>query len=123
MLLAFCSSPDDADDALQELFLRLGRNPSVLDSAKSPRAFLVVAARRIAIDNARKRSAEQRHSEHPEVFEALHPEAQAQANGDDLAAKIIEALGTLPAEQRRVAEAKLLRGKTLATIADEEGFP
>ena len=55
MLKAFCTCPEDAQDALQELFLRVGTNPSVVESAKSPRAFLIVSARRIAIDAARKR--------------------------------------------------------------------
>ena len=123
MLLAFCSNPEDADDALQELFLRLGRNPSVLENTKSPRAFLAVSARRIAIDHARKRASELRHSESPEAVEMLHPDASSAAPGDDLGAKILEALQSLPAEQRRVAESKLLHGKTLDAIAREEGVP
>ena len=123
MLLAFCSNPEDADDALQELFLRLGRNPSVLENTKSPRAFLAVSARRIAIDHARKRASELRHSESPEAVEMLHPDAPSAAPGDDLGAKILEALQSLPAEQRRVAESKLLHGKTLDAIAREEGVP
>ena len=123
MLLAFCSSPEDADDALQELFLRLGRNPSVLENTKSPRAFLAVSARRIAIDIARKRASELRHSESPEAAEMLHPAAPSAAPGDDLGAKILEALQSLPPEQRRVAESKLLHGKTLDAIAREEGVP
>jgi len=123
MLLAFCSNPEDADDALQELFLRLGRNPSVLENTKSPRAFLAVSARRIAIDHARKRASELRHSESPEAVEMLHPDPPSAAPGDDLGAKILEALQSLPAEQRRVAESKLLHGKTLDAIAREEGVP
>ena len=123
MLLAFCSNPEDADDALQELFLRLGRNPSVLENTKSPRAFLAVSARRIAIDHARKRASELRHSESPEAAEMLHPAASSAAPGDDLKAKILEALKSLPPEQRRVAESKLLHGKTLDAIAREEGVP
>jgi RNA polymerase sigma-70 factor (ECF subfamily) len=123
MLLAFCSNPEDADDALQELFLRLGRNPSVLENTKSPRAFLAVSARRIAIDHARKRASELRHSESPEAVEMLHPAASSAAPGDDLGAKILEALQSLPPEQRRVAESKLLHGKTLDAIAREEGVP
>ena len=123
MLLAFCSSPEDADDALQELFLRLGRNPSVLENTKSPRAFLAVSARRIAIDTARKRASELRHSESPEAAEMLHPAAPSAAPGDDLGSKILEALQSLPPEQRRVAESKLLHGKTLDAIAREEGVP
>ena len=123
MLLAFCSNPEDADDALQELFLRLGRNPSVLENTKSPRAFLAVSARRIAIDHARKRASELRHSESPEAAEMLHPAASSAAPGDDLGAKILEALQSLPPEQRRVAESKLLHGKTLDAIAQEEGVP
>jgi hypothetical protein len=53
----------------------------------------------------------------------LHPAAPSAAPGDDLGAKILEALQSLPPEQRRVAESKLLHGKTLDAIAREEGVP
>ena len=122
MLKAFCTCPEDAQDALQELFLRVGTNPSVVESAKSPRAFLIVSARRIAIDAARKRASDQRREESPEAAEAVHPSPVVVKNDADLSSAILRALADLPSEQRIVFEAKVLQGKTLAVIATEQSI-
>lgn len=122
MLKAFCASPEDAQDALQELFLRVGKNIAVVESAKSPRAFLIVAARRIAIDTARKRAADQRRHESPEASEAVHPSPEPARNDPETAAAISAAVRELPPEQRAVFEAKILQGKTLAVIAAEQAI-
>jgi RNA polymerase sigma-70 factor (ECF subfamily) len=122
MLKTYCASPEDAQDTLQELFLRVGKNPSVVQSAKSPRAFLIVSARRIAIDAARKRASDQRREESTEAAEAVHPSPVAPKNDGDLAAAISKALAELPPEQRSVFEAKVLHGKTLAVIATEQSI-
>ena len=122
MLKTFCASPEDAQDVLQELFLRVGKNPSVVESAKSPRAFLIVSARRIAIDAARKRASDQRREESPEAAEAVHPSPMAPKNDGDLALAISKAIAELPPEQRFVFEAKVLHGKTLSVIAAEQSI-
>ena len=122
MLKAFCTCPEDAQDALQELFLRVGTNPSVVESAKSPRAFLIVSARRIAIDAARKRASDQRREESPEAAEAVHPSPVVLKNDADLSSAISRAVADLPSEQRIVFEAKVLHGKTLAVIATEQSI-
>lgn len=122
MLRTFCSSPEDAQDALQELFLRIGKNPAVVESAKSQRAFLIVAARRIAIDIARKRSSEQARLESPESVEALHPAQESKKNDPELEAAISAVVQKLPPEQRAVFIAKIIQGKTLAVIAAEQNI-
>jgi len=122
MLKAFCTCHEDAQDALQELFLRVGTNPSVLESAKSPRAFLIVSARRIAIDAARKRASDLRREESPEAAEAVHPSPVVVKNDADLSSAISRAVADLPPEQRFVFEAKVLHGKTLAVIATEQSI-
>jgi len=122
MLKAFCTCPEDAQDALQELFLRVGTNPSVVESAKSPRAFLIVSARRIAIDAARKRASDLRREESPEAAEAVHPSPVVVKNDADLSSAILRAVADLPPEQRFVFEAKVLHGKTLAVIATEQSI-
>ena len=122
MLKAFCTCPEDAQDALQELFLRVGTNPSVVESAKSPRAFLIVSARRIAIDAARKRASDQRREESPEAAEAVHPSPVVVKNDADFSSAISRAVADLPSEQRIVFEAKVLHGKTLTVIATEQSI-
>ena len=90
MLMAFCGNSNDAGDILQDLFLRLCRDPSTLTTMKSPRAFLVVSARRLAIDLARKRTAELRRQESPEALAHFHPTPATPSADKDLA-NIIQA--------------------------------
>ena len=123
MLMAFCGNSNDAGDILQDLFLRLCRDPSTLTTMKSPRAFLVVSARRLAIDLARKRTAELRRQESPEALAHFHPTPATPSADKDLANIIQAALQKLPSDQRSVIEAKLFHGKTLAIIAEEQGIP
>ncbi|NBS51681.1 MAG: sigma-70 family RNA polymerase sigma factor [Spartobacteria bacterium] len=123
MLLAYCGNPNDAGDILQDLFLRLSRDPSTLATMKSPRAFLIVSARRLAIDLARKRSAELRRQETPEAIDNFHPAPSTPLAEKDLGNIIQAALQKLPPDQRSVVEAKLYHGKTLALIAEEQGLP
>ena len=123
MLLAYCGNQNDAGDILQDLFLRLSRDPSTLTTMKSPRAFLIVSARRLAIDLARKRTAELRRQESPEAVAHFHPTPAAPSPDKDLANIIQAALQKLPSDQRSVVEAKLYQGKTLALIAEEQGLP
>lgn len=123
MLLAYCGNPDDAGDIVQDLFLRLSRDPSPLATMKSPRAFLIVSARRLAIDLARKRTAELRRQESPEAADHFHPAPSAPLADKDLWNIIKSALQKLPSDQRSVTEAKLIHGKTLSVIANEQGIP
>lgn len=123
MLLAYCGNPNDAGDILQDLFLRLSRDPSTLATMKSPRAFLIVSARRLAIDLARKRSSELRRQESPEALAHFHPTPSAPRADKDLRNIIHAALQKLPSDQRAVIEAKLFHGKKLALIAEEQGVP
>lgn len=123
MLMAFCGNQNDAGDILQDLFLRLCREPATLGTMKSPRAFLIVSARRLAIDLARKRTAELRRQDSTEAAAHFHPTPSAPSADKDLGNIIQAALQKLPADQRSVIEAKLLHGKTLAVIAEEQGIP
>ena len=123
MLIAYCGNPSDAGDILQDLFLRLSRDPSTLATMKSPRAFLIVSARRLAIDLARKRSAELRRQESPEAIDNFHPAPSTPLADKDLVNIINAALQKLPTDQRSVIKSKMIEGKTLAAIAEEQGIP
>lgn len=51
-------SPDEAADILQEVFVRVASNRHRLASVRSPRAWLLTIARRLAIDSGRRRTRE-----------------------------------------------------------------
>jgi RNA polymerase sigma-70 factor (ECF subfamily) len=51
-------SSADAEDAVQEVFLRLARSPQTLARARGPRAYLLAMAHHAAVDLCRKRREE-----------------------------------------------------------------
>lgn len=120
MLLDWCGNKTNAADILQEVFLRLARNPSSLEIIRQPRAFLFVSARRIGIDLARRNKIEEAAVESGDL--EIFPNQHGVPPGDDLHQILQDAFKLLPEEQRTVLEAKLLHGKTLALIASEQGI-
>ena len=122
-LLNFTRNETDTRDVLQELFLKLARQPALLAGVRDERAFLIRLAHNAAIDLMRRRGTRQRHSEQlavesPQLFEpAASPDEQAFR--DALAA----ALGELPPDQRAVAHLKLWEGLTFEEIAARLGIP
>jgi RNA polymerase sigma-70 factor (ECF subfamily) len=122
MLRRWCQNDADAADVLQELFLRLARAPRLALSADDPRAFLIVTARRIAIDATRRRQAERRREEQLAASGTLG-ELGADARSDaDLRVAIARAVRSLAPGQRRVFEARFFQGLTLAEIARDQAL-
>ncbi|MFZ2640033.1 MAG: sigma-70 family RNA polymerase sigma factor [Verrucomicrobiia bacterium] len=122
-LLNFTRNEADTRDVLQELFLKLARQPALLDGVRDERAFLIRLAHNAAIDLMRRRTTRQRNydqlaAESLQLFEsAASPDEQAFR--DTLTA----ALGKLPPDQRAVAHLKLWEGWTFEEIAERLGIP
>lgn len=120
MLTAWCGDAQNASDMLQELFRRLAESPSVMTRMKNARAFLAVAARRMAVDFARRAA----------TRSAYHAAAGAETTADEnpgptdaaLRAAIGQALNNVPPEQRKVFQLKILQGKTLEEISALENI-
>ena len=110
-----------AQDVLQEVFLKLWRNPSSFDSARGRLApWLAVITRHKAVDSLRKRKFEA----DPEESAAL-PSTPMQANQPnyedaELARRL---MAQLPAEQRQVLELAYLDGMTHVEIANRLDQP
>jgi len=122
-LLNFTRNEADTRDVLQELFLKLVRQPALLAGVRDERAFLIRLAHNAAIDLMRRRGARQRNYDHLaaealQLFE-LAASPDEQAFRDALAA----ALGELPPDQRAVAHLKLWEGLTFEEIAARLGIP
>jgi RNA polymerase sigma-70 factor, ECF subfamily len=122
-LLNFTRDESDTKDLLQELFVKLARQPGLLKSARRERAFLIRLAHNLAIDLMRRRGTRARHydllaAECTTVFaDAADPDEQSfrQALG--------AALGELPSEQRAVVHLKLWEGLTFEAIAEALEIP
>jgi len=112
LLLAMLGSPEDAQDALSEVFLKASRIG--LRRIRNPRAYLLAAARHQAISMLRRRRRETSiDASDVRFFDTgdLDPERVI------LAGRIETALRELPSEQREVIVLKVYEEMTFAEIA------
>lgn len=122
-LLQYSRQETAVHDALQELFLKLARRPSLLENAREPRAFLLGMALNTFRDGARKQSTRTVYedlaaSQTPEIFEpAPFPSEEA-----EFRAAVAHGLERLPEEQRAIVHLKLWEELTFQQIADTLGI-
>jgi RNA polymerase sigma-70 factor (ECF subfamily) len=117
-LLNFTRDEADTRDLLQEIFVKLAREPKLLDGVREERAFLIRLAHNAAIDLIRRRGTRERTKENfaAETISIFAPASDPDEKvfRDELAI----ALGELPEEQRAVVHLKLWGGLTFEEIAD-----
>jgi RNA polymerase sigma-70 factor (ECF subfamily) len=110
---------DEADtrDVLQELFVKLAREPRLLAAVRDERAFLIRLAHNAAIDQMRRRGTRDRTKEQ---FAVEKVSLFAPADDPDetvFRAQLAEALADLPPDQRAVVHLKLWQNLTFEQIA------
>lgn len=116
-LLNFTRDESDTRDLLQEVFVKLARQPELLNRVRDERAFLIRLTHNAAIDLMRRRGSRTKcHDQFAEesvtpFVSAADPDEQVFRN--ELAA----ALAELPPEQRAVVHLKLWEGLTFEQIA------
>jgi len=113
----------DAEDVLQEAFVRFWRNQR--DLPGDPRALLLVSIRRAAFDLARRNDRRQAREERAEggIEDAGIIFARLPGEGDERRQEIETALARLPAEQREVLVLKIWQELTFEQIAETLGIP
>jgi len=122
-LLNFTRDESDTRDLLQEIFVKLARNPEWLNDVRAERAFLIRLAHNAAIDLIRRRGTRERTREN---FAAEIVSPFAPANDPDeqtFRAELAKALAGLPPDQRAVVHLKLWEGLTFEQIADALAIP
>src|SRR5476651_1009664 len=111
-LLNFTRDEADTRDLLQEIFVKLAREPKLLDGVREERAFLIRLVHNAAIDLIRRRGTRERAKEN---FAAETISIFAPTNDPDgkfFRDELAIALGELPEEQRAVVHLKLWEGLT-----------
>jgi RNA polymerase sigma-70 factor, ECF subfamily len=120
-LLNFTRDENDTRDVLQEIFIKLARQPGLLRTARNERAFLIRLAHNCTIDLIRRRGTRQKQQEQfePASLFAPGPDPDEAAFAQALSG----ALATLPVEQRAVVHLKLWGNLTFEQIAEALGIP
>ena len=122
-LLNFTRDESDTRDLLQEIFIKLARDPRLLRGARNERPFLIRLAHNAAIDLMRRRGAR---AKYHEEFGGELPQIFADANDADEKAfreQLAVALAELPADQRAVVQLKLWEELTFEQIAEALDIP
>ena len=115
-LTAMTGDAAEAQDAVQEAFVRAWAHRGRLDSGGSPEAWVRATAWRIAV------SRWQRARLGRLLLRAQRPDQVTDGPGPDRVA-LIDALRKVPAEQRRALVLYHLCDRSVAQIADETGVP
>jgi RNA polymerase sigma-70 factor (ECF subfamily) len=116
---------DEADtrDLLQDIFVKLARDPALLDGVRDERAFLIRLAHNAAIDLIRRRGTRDK-TRDQFATESISPFAPASDPDEQtFRAALADALADLPADQRAVVHLKLWEGLTFEQIADAQDIP
>jgi RNA polymerase sigma-70 factor (ECF subfamily) len=116
-------SRQDAEDVLQETFVRLARNRDKLQSVRNLAAYVFTIAR-----NESNRLAERKKRGPAENADVNADALFDEATSDDLsrretAALVAGALSNLPPNEREVIELKIYAGLTFREIAEVTGSP
>ena len=121
-LLNLTRHEPDTRDLLQELFVKLARQPNLLDGVRDERAFLLRLAHNAAIDLMRRRSARERNYEQLAEETATVFAPTEDRDEEAFRRTLAEALGELPLDQRAVVHLKLWEGLTFEAIAETLGL-
>ncbi|MPZ23351.1 MAG: sigma-70 family RNA polymerase sigma factor [Dehalococcoidia bacterium] len=122
--LRVLADPALAEDMVQEIFIRVWRRPEAFDAERGKFVtWLLSVSRNRAVDEIRSRGRRRRHElgnviaveETPSGRESENPLASAELASEREA--ILEALSTLPAEQRTAIELAYFKGLTQQEIA------
>jgi RNA polymerase sigma-70 factor, ECF subfamily len=127
LALRVAGSPDLAEDAVQEAFLRVWRRAERYDASRGgPRAWFLRLVRNVVIDHLRARGSRDR-AEVRSVAQAEDspgPERPDEAVvRSERATRVRAALAELPQDQRRAIEIAYFEGLSHSEIAERENAP
>ena len=109
----------DAEDIVQETFLRLVRRAQWEGKLENPAAYLFTAVRNEAIDRQRKAKRRKRHENQAAIERPVWLETPPDSSLR--AGEMLEILDKLPMEQREIVVARIWGGLTFDEIAAMTG--
>jgi RNA polymerase sigma-70 factor (ECF subfamily) len=117
-LLNFTRNESETRDLLQEIFVKIAREPDLLQKVRNERAYLIRLARNSAVDSIRRRDSRDRAKENVAVEQVSIFAPAADPDEELFRNELSLALKDLPEEQGTVAYLKLWEGLTFEEIAD-----
>jgi RNA polymerase sigma factor (sigma-70 family) len=115
---------EDAEDAVQEIFMEIWQNASRYDSAKaSESTFITLIARRRLIDRLRKVYRRPVVQSMEEVFETAPNVFESQITSKIQARRAVEAMKTLRDEQREMMLLNIYDGMSHGEISERLNVP
>jgi RNA polymerase sigma-70 factor (ECF subfamily) len=122
-LLNLLRNEADTFDVMQDLFVKLGRRPALLEGVRDERGFLLRLAHNAAVDLIRRQDARERN--YGQFAGEPTPLFSQSADSDEqiFRQKLAEALGELPPDQRAVVHLKLWENLTFEAIAETLEIP
>ena len=114
---------EDAEDAVQEVFVELWKSAGRFDPARaSDRGFVAMIARRRLIDRRRKAERRVTTESFPDGLEVATSEHE-RIEGRVMAAPALAALETLPEDRRKFVVLSVVYGMSHQEVSDETGAP
>ncbi|MBR5724584.1 MAG: RNA polymerase sigma factor [Bacteroidales bacterium] len=111
----------EAEDAVQELYLKLWSGRDALDGIRSPKGYCLTVLRNLCLDRIRRSRKTQTPAELPEPE---WPGRQDEAVDEkERLAKVLAAIKSLPERQRTVLTLRTLEGLSYEEITQRTGIP
>lgn len=120
ILLKILRNKSDAEDALQNVYVKAWRGAPRFDPSRSGEAWIATIARNVAIDHIR--SSRRNVSDSEEVDMVADP-VQTSSEQWQMRKDLVHCLETLPAEQARAVVQVYLHGLSYQEVADILGSP
>ena len=110
----------EAEDAVQELYLRLWNGRDALDGIRNPKGYAIRVLQNLCLDRIRR----SRKMDTPDVLpEPLWPGRQDEAMDEkQRLAKVLDAIKSLPERQREVLTLRTLDGLSYEEISSRTGI-
>ncbi len=119
-----CGNRDDAEDAVQEIFVDIWKNAARFDERQaSETTFVAMIARRRLIDRLRKSQRQVQTDSVEELLQELPNRQDQKIQNSVEAAQAASALKQLRPEQQKVLQLAIFHGLTHQEIADATGMP
>lgn len=111
----------DAEDAVQDLYVKLWNSLDSLDTVRNPKSYCVTLMRNLCLDRMRKASCRHAGSELRDAPSESEDALSAMDSKESLQ-RVISAMGHLPEKQRKVLQMKVFEDLTYEQIEERTGI-